>query len=729
MLAACDAAVVWYFSELRELNRSTEAERVRGLVTAGILRHVEAVRQFGKPVAGGAEAERARAESVAKVFPALVGLARFGRDGRAAFAVDLRGFEGGATHLSADSPACRTALAGSPAIDDPFPAANRLTAVAIWAPSEDGAVAGLFRLDRLVGDAVNISAGEDSPYVLTDSGGRKPASREPVGEATLPVKITLPGLAWNLHVREPAREEGRTQALIWSIIALSAALWTGFVMARRRSIVDRDRLESRKAEIDEMEQKVQALAGVERRERGKLLTLIDALEEGVVLSGPDGAMLLCNDAGERILGTEPHLVRGDGLDPATEDLPANQAIQNGAKVSTDDLFALRDGVRIPLSIVAAPLFDQDKNVVGAVTVHRDITKQREWEDTVRNRDFALTIKNKLSAEMQEAKDEEEVLRRLNYHIESALQPQSTNIFLKRAGSDRLRAERTTGLKPELGFEPPVISNPAMCPVLETGEPMDPRTCGERVQPCLGRISPGGFLCAPISIGGKVEGTIHLELQGENPEPHRVELVFDLIRAASSSIQAKRYLAIMSQAAIRDPLTALYNRRHFDETARVIMAQSKRYHRPLGVLMIDIDHFKKFNDTYGHDAGDIVLKEFARSLQATARQSDVIVRYGGEEFAVLLPETSLNQARIAADRVLEAARRIVLPMKGLERGQVTVSIGVSAFPEHGDTPESLVKAADTALYAAKNAGRNCARVTGDSKLPTVAAAPPPGPVRP
>jgi diguanylate cyclase (GGDEF)-like protein len=101
----------------------------------------------------------------------------------------------------------------------------------------------------------------------------------------------------------------------------------------------------------------------------------------------------------------------------------------------------------------------------------------------------------------------------------------------------------------------------------------------------------------------------------------------------------------------------------------------------------------------------------------------MVRYGGEEFAVLLAETGLSQARIAAERVLEATRRIMLPIKGLEYGQVTVSIGVSAFPEHGDTPESLVKAADTALYAAKAAGRNCARVQGDSKAPTAAEAPP------
>ncbi|MEK7470210.1 MAG: diguanylate cyclase [Planctomycetota bacterium] len=723
MLAAGDAAMVWYFEELAASRRSTEAERVRGLVTGSILRHVEAVRHLGSPVKGGPDAERERAESIGQVFPALAGVARFGADGKAEFSADVRGFDSGATRLVSTTPACRAALAGTTAVDDPASAPNQETVVVIWAPANGGAVAGVFRLDRLVGDAVNASAGEDSPFVLTDSRGRKPVSREPAGEAKLRVKLSLPGLTWTLHVREDSQELSKSQALVASIVVLSALLLGGYVVARRRGVVDRARLEARALEVDRMAKEVEALAGVERRERGKLFTILDSLDESVVLAGAEGETLMVNAAGELLLGSEPKLVKPDGHDVDPANLPVAQAISKKTKVSSDDLCAQRENLFIPLSITAAPLFDQDKNVIGAVAVHRDMSKQREWEDTMRARDFALTVKNKLAAEMQEAKDDDEVLRRLNYHLEAVLQPQSINIFLKRPGSDRLRAERTTGLRPEPGFEAPVIANPGICPVLETGEPVDPRTCDERVQPCLGRISPGGFLCAPISVGGKVEGTIHLEFQSPNPDPARVELALELIRSASASVQAKRYLALVSQAAVRDPLTSLYNRRHFDTTARAMVAQAKRFHHLLGVLMIDIDHFKKFNDTYGHDAGDVVLREFAKSLQATARGSDVMVRYGGEEFAVLLAETGLNQARIAAERILEATRRIVLPIKGLEFGQVTVSIGVSAFPEHGDTPELLVKAADTALYAAKAAGRNCARVQGDSKAPTVAEAPP------
>ncbi|MCC6739857.1 MAG: diguanylate cyclase [Planctomycetia bacterium] len=717
VLAAGDAAVVWYFEELGEVRRSSEAEHVRGLVTSAVLQHVGVVRQLGKP--GGEAWERERADSLSQVFPALAGVARFSADGALEFATDCRGFPSGARNLSPATAAARSALSGVPALDDPFPAPNQETVVAIWAPAEKGAVAGIFRLDRLIGDAVNASAGEDSPFVLTDSRGRRPVAREPAAAANLRVDIALPGLTWSLAVQEHAQAQSRTRALIASIVGLSVLLWAGFVAARRRSAVDSARLEARATEVERMEREVEALAGVERRERGKLFTILDSLAESVVLAGPDGETLMVNAAGEALLGAEPQLVHADGKELTAAERPVTQAIAKKAKVSTEELFAKREGRAFPVSVTAAPLYDQDKKVVGAVAVYRDLTKQREWEETMRERDFALTVKNKLAAEMAEAKDDEEVLRRLNYHLEAVLQPQSTNIFLRRAGSDRLRAERTTGLRPEPGFEAPVISNPGICPVLETGEPMDPRTCDERVQPCLGRISPGGFLCAPIRIGEKVEGTIHLELSEGKPDPQRVELALELIRQASAAVQAKRYLAIVSQAAIRDPLTGLYNRRQFDTTARVMAAQARRFNQPLGVLMIDIDHFKKFNDTYGHDAGDVVLREFAKALQSTARQSDVMVRYGGEEFAVLLSQTSLGQARIAAERILEAARKIVLPIKGLEHGQVTVSVGVSAFPEHGESPEALVKAADLALYAAKNAGRNCARVQGDSRAPGVA----------
>ena len=713
LLATGDAAVVWYFKGLREKEQETETQRVRSTVAGHLLRHVEGVRLFARQAEGeDGERHRLRAEALAAVFPALVGTAHTAGDTTVASSA-IGGFPAGTASMATGSPAWRAALSGSVAVDDPYPAPNGESVVAVWVPVEGGAVAGVFRMDRLMDEAVDAATGKDSPFVLRDSRGREVLRRGDVAAATLDVPVGLPGLSWTVRARDPERARDRTVALLWSVVLLSAALWAGFTLARHRAVRD---LES----LGERARKLAELADVERRERTRLITLLDSLDDGVVLAGPDGKWLTSNMAGIRLLGATPAFVKADGSPYPAEELALARATLKGIKVSQEDCYLQKDGARIPLSVVAAPLLDEEKRVTGAVGIYRDVSRQRAWEELVRNRDFSMTAKARLSAELEEAKTEEEMVKRMTAQLENVLQPLAVHVFLRRPGSSRLRAERssTSGKIPQEA-EAPVVTDNSICSVMETGSPIDPRESKERVQPCLGRISPGGVMCAPLLIGEKVEGTVHLELPTTDPDPERVELAFELIREAAVSIGSRRYLEVQRQAALRDPLTGLFNRRHFDETSRVMMAQAKRYHRPLAVLMLDIDHFKLFNDRHGHDAGDVVLREFAISLMKTARQSDVMVRYGGEEFAVLLPETGLQQARIAAERVLECTRAIQLPIPGLERGQVTVSIGVAAFPEHGDSPEAVVKAADTALYAAKGGGRNRVVTANESRVPKTA----------
>ncbi|MBI2922477.1 MAG: sensor domain-containing diguanylate cyclase [Planctomycetes bacterium] len=713
-LAAGDAAVVWYFKGLREKEQEAETQRVRSSVAGHLLRHVEGVRLFARQTEGeDAERHRMRAEALSAVFPALVGTAHAGTDGKTIASAAIGGFPAGTADMAAGSPAYRAALSGSVAVDDPHPAPNGDSVVAVWVPSQGGAVAGVFRMDRLMEEAMDAATGRGSPFVLRDSRGREVVSRGDAAGATLEVPIGLPGLSWTVRSRDPERARDRTVALLWSIVVLSAALWAGFTLARHRAVRDLEALGQRAHKLAE-------LADVERRERGRLITLLDSLDDGVVLAGPDGKWLTSNMAGIRLLGATPAFVRADGSPYPAEELALARATANGVKLSQEDCWLRKDGTLIPLSIVAAPLVDEEKRVTGAVGIYRDVSRQRAWEELVRSRDFAMTAKTRLSAELEEAKSEEEMVKRLTAQLENVLQPLGVHVFLRKPGSGRLRAERaSTGSKSPLEAEAPVVADNSICPVMESGEPLDPRQSKDRVQPCLGRISPGGVMCAPLLIGEKIEGTVHLELTTTDPDPERVELAFELIREAAGSIGSRRFLEVQQQAARRDPLTGLFNRRHFDEVSRIMMVQAKRYHHPLAVLMLDIDHFKLFNDRHGHDAGDVVLREFAISLMKTARQSDVMVRYGGEEFAVLLPETGLPQARIAAERILESTRAIRLPIPGLEHGQVTVSIGVAAFPEHGDSPEAVVKAADRALYSAKGSGRNRVVTANESGVPGTA----------
>ncbi len=148
----------------------------------------------------------------------------------------------------------------------------------------------------------------------------------------------------------------------------------------------------------------------------------------------------------------------------------------------------------------------------------------------------------------------------------------------------------------------------------------------------------------------------------------------------------------------DPLTGLFNRRYFEERMKVEFARCQRYQSTLCCLMIDIDHFKRVNDTRGHAAGDAALKELAHCLRATLREVDLLARFGGEEFVALLPATRQAEGLAAAERVRRAVASTPIG--------ITVSIGVSSFPGPETTdPEALLRAADRALYRAKGAGRN------------------------
>lgn len=159
-------------------------------------------------------------------------------------------------------------------------------------------------------------------------------------------------------------------------------------------------------------------------------------------------------------------------------------------------------------------------------------------------------------------------------------------------------------------------------------------------------------------------------------------------------------------AITDHLTEIYNRRHFEEILKREFARATRYNLHLSCLMCDIDHFKRINDTYGHAAGDTVLKEVARLIHSSLREVDVIGRWGGEEFIVLLTQAKKADAKKIAERILQSIS--AHKFQGLpENEKITVSIGVASIPEDVDIDnwEKLIKAADEALYRAKRNGRN------------------------
>jgi diguanylate cyclase (GGDEF)-like protein len=170
--------------------------------------------------------------------------------------------------------------------------------------------------------------------------------------------------------------------------------------------------------------------------------------------------------------------------------------------------------------------------------------------------------------------------------------------------------------------------------------------------------------------------------------------------------AERVRAVRAEErASHDGLTGLYNHRTFYSLLNDEIVRTQRYKHPLSLLMLDIDRFKRVNDTHGHQAGDAILKGLSDLLGKQARATDRVCRYGGEEITVILPETEAAAAMIIAERLRAAVERQSFDIDGGKTVGITVSIGVATYPQPVDTMEQLVKAADTAMYAAKQGGRN------------------------
>lgn len=226
---------------------------------------------------------------------------------------------------------------------------------------------------------------------------------------------------------------------------------------------------------------------------------------------------------------------------------------------------------------------------------------------------------------------------------------------------------------------------------------------------------GYSICIPMMAQSETIGVLHLESgQAEAGQPDGAQkqwtaekqqfavAVAEHVSLALSNMKLRETLRNLS---IRDPLTGLFNRRYMEESLEQELLKAKRYGRSLGVIMLDIDHFKRFNDTYGHEAGDLVLRELSVFLQNHIRLTDIPCRFGGEEFTLILPEADMALTQQRAEQVRQGVAAIRVKVQGQTLASITISEGVAVYPENGPTGQDVLRAADEALYKAKQKGRN------------------------
>lgn len=216
---------------------------------------------------------------------------------------------------------------------------------------------------------------------------------------------------------------------------------------------------------------------------------------------------------------------------------------------------------------------------------------------------------------------------------------------------------------------------------------------------------GSYLCTPLSAGGEILGIISVMFGTKEPTHQEQKIISQIAGDVSLALANIRLRTSLQNLSIHDPLTSLYNRRYMEEILLIELNRSKRQSKQLSMIMLDIDHFKKINDHFGHTTGDVVLRELSYFLKQFFRSTDIICRYGGEEFLIILPETekafAVEQAEILRNRVKNCSIKIGNEILNL----INLSLGVATFPENGTDADAIIKAADTALYRAKEEGRD------------------------
>lgn len=226
---------------------------------------------------------------------------------------------------------------------------------------------------------------------------------------------------------------------------------------------------------------------------------------------------------------------------------------------------------------------------------------------------------------------------------------------------------------------------------------------------------GYSICIPMMAQSETIGVLHLEsgqaeagqADGEQKQwtAEKQQFAVAVAEHVSLALSNMKLRETLRNLSIRDPLTGLFNRRYMEEVLEQELLKAKRYGRSLGVIMLDIDHFKRFNDTYGHEAGDLVLRELSVFMQNHIRLTDIPCRFGGEEFTLILPEADMALTQQRAEQVRQGVAAIRVKVQEQTLASITISEGVAVYPENGPTGQDVLRAADEALYRAKQKGRN------------------------
>jgi diguanylate cyclase (GGDEF)-like protein/PAS domain S-box-containing protein len=466
----------------------------------------------------------------------------------------------------------------------------------------------------------------------------------------------------------------------------------------------------------------------ESEERVRLL--LDSTAEAIFGLDLQGNCTFCNLACLRLLGYADaeallgknlhgltHHTRPDGTPYAEQECPIQRTLRRGETIRVDDeVFWHASGTSFPAEYRSYPV-EHERKLVGAVVTVLDISDRRRVTE-LEKRANEIALLSQLGSLLQACVAPEEA-----YGVISQFAPK---LFPMESGAlyvlSRSIAE-AIALWGDSRIGEPVFTSDD-CWALRSGrahfveDARSPLVCKHAKQ-----SAAAAYLCVPMMAQGEALGVLHL--QSSPPESATIGPALELanqqlaaavaeqIALALANLRLRETLRLQS---IRDPLTRLFNRRYMEESLERELRRASRTERPLGVILLDIDHFKVYNDAFGHEAGDTVLRELGNFLQLQVRSEDIACRYGGEEFILILPDASLEVAEHRAEQLRQGIKHLNIQQRGQSLGTISLSLGVAVFPQHGLTAGPILRAADAALYRAKSLGRDQVVVSEQIKRP-------------
>jgi diguanylate cyclase (GGDEF)-like protein/PAS domain S-box-containing protein len=463
-----------------------------------------------------------------------------------------------------------------------------------------------------------------------------------------------------------------------------------------------------------------ALAESEERFRA----IFESALVGIVRSEPGGRIIEGNRALQEMLGIAPDELRGrhirdlfhpDDIDAAQRDWKdlADGAIDH---CRAERRIVRRDGHAVWVNLTASMVHDAGNRPRFGIVMLENISERKQAEAALQetNRRLADWV-----AELEQRKREISLLSEMGDMLRACrspeeayevIAPMASQLFPEESGTVSV-ISATAGLcETVAAWGTPAgarLFSMDECWALRRGRPHLVEH-GQRGLVCkhAGDSGDAATVCVPMLAQGELLGLLHMTLGHERraiePRFRFVSTVAEHIALAIANLKLRETLRSQS---IRDPLTGLFNRRYMEESLDREMRRAARGRHPVGIIMLDLDFFKGFNDTYGHEAGDTLLRLVGQTLQKSVRAEDIACRYGGEEFTLILPEVPLEDAVARADDVRRAVRGLTIEHRRQQVGSVTISAGVAMYPDHGPTGDAVRRAADAALYRAKALGRD------------------------